>query len=126
MKNDFKFNYSVPSIEERNEIQRIRNSYITPTKKQSKLDYLRKLDSKVKNYPIIISLVIGIIGSLIFGVGLTMILEWNLLAWGIVVCTIALFPIAFAFPSYKFTLNHMKEKYSHEILKISEENLKSI
>ena len=48
--NDFEFNYSAPTAEERKEIESIRNSYLLQEKKTpSKLDVLRKLDWKVRN-----------------------------------------------------------------------------
>lgn len=121
--NEFKFKYSAPTNEERKEIESIRNSYLMPKKSMSKLDMLRYLDGKVKNIPVMISLIVGIIGTLIFGLGMTMILEWGLIVWGIVVCAIGLVPCGFAYPVFKLSSKRMKEKYSTEILKLSDELL---
>lgn len=123
-KNDFEFNYSAPTTQERKEIESIRNSYLKPkTKEKTKLDILRSLDWKVKNIPFIWSLVIGIVGTLIFGLGLTMILEWSLLVWGIVVCVVACAPIILAYPTFNLLNKSMHDKYSQQILKLSEELL---
>ncbi|MFQ6772860.1 MAG: hypothetical protein ACLRFG_00080, partial [Clostridia bacterium] len=83
--NDFEYNYVAPTSEERKEIESIRNAYIKPTASSGKLEKLRRLDFKVKNTPIIVALVMGVVGILTFGVGLTMMLEWNIILWGIVV-----------------------------------------
>lgn len=122
-KNDFEYKYTAPTTQERKEIESIRNSYILPKKSISKLDLLRKLDSNVKNIPIMLSLIVGIVGTLIFGLGLTFVLEWNNLVWGIVLCSIALIPIGLAYLVYQKSSKHMKEKYSDQIIKLSEELL---
>lgn len=121
--NDFEYNYSAPTSAERKEIESIRSNYVAKSNKVNKLEYLRKLDFKVKNIPVVLSLVVGTLGTLIFGLGLTMILEWSLLVWGIVVCAVGVVPISVAYFLHNASLNYLKEKYSDEILKISEELL---
>ena len=123
-KNDFEFNYSAPSSEERKEIESIRNSYLAKSSSvDNKLETLRKLDSKVKNTPTMIALIIGIVGTLIFGLGMTMVLEWNLTIWGVVVGIVGAVPISMAYPVFKLTHKKLKNKYSSQILKLSEELL---
>lgn len=121
--NDFIFSYSAPTIEERKEIESIRKNYTKPTAEENKLERLRKLDFKVKNIPIIISLILGIVGTLIFGLGLSMILEWYIVLWGVIVCIVGLFPIFFAYPAYRKQTKKLKSKYSEEILSLSDELL---
>lgn len=122
-KNDFEFKYTAPTNSERKEIESIKNRYTKPTQQTDKLVKLRKLDSTVKNMPIIISLIIGILGTLLFGLGLTMILEWEIIVWGVILCSIALIPIILAYPIYLKVFKHLKNKHSEEIIKISEELL---
>ena len=121
--NEFKFKYSAPTNEERKEIESIRNSYLMPKKKMSKLDILRKLDGKVKNFPLIMSLIVGIVGTLIFGLGMAMILEWNIMIWGIVVCIVGATTCGFAYPVFILSTKKMREKYSSQIIKLSDELL---
>lgn len=121
--NDFEFQYSAPTNIERKEIESIRNSYLEKASGSDKLSRLRKLDSKVRNIPIVISLILGVVGILIFGLGLTMVLEWNLNIWGVIVGALGLIPTLFAYPVYYQTLKHLKNKYSNEIIKLSEELL---
>lgn len=121
--NDFEYKYSAPTAEERKEIESIRNGYLKEKKIDSKLERLRKLDAKVKNIPLIFGLVFGIFGTLIFGLGMAMVLEWSLMVWGIVVSAVGVVPISLAYPVYKIYSKKMKETYSAEILSLSEQLL---
>lgn len=123
MSNQFNFKYSAPTEEERKEIDSIRRQYTAEEQGESKLEKLRRLDALVKNTATIFSLVLGVLGMLIFGLGLTMVLEWSIWLWGIVLMAVGSVPMAFAYPVYKKTLNKGKEKYGDEILRLSEELL---
>lgn len=119
---DFKYEYSAPTAEERKEIESIRRNYL-PENNNNSLSYLRKLDNKVKSYPTIISLVLGIVSLLIFGLGLTMILEWQMVGLGVFVGLIGLITMFFVYPIFLKVNSFLKNKYSDKILKISEELL---
>ena len=123
MGNQFNFRYTAPSQEERKEIDSIRRQYAPQEKTETKLDRLRRLDSLVKTTPTIYALCLGIVGCLIFGLGLTMVLEWNILVWGIVLMIVGATPMAVAYPIYKWLLNKYKKRYGEEILKLSDELL---
>ena len=123
MNNQFNFKYTAPSQEERKEIDSIRRQYLPQEQTESKMERLRRLDALVKNTAIIFSLVLGVVGTLVLGLGLTMILQWNIWFWGIVLMVIGCLPTAIAYPVYKFTLNKGKAKYGDEILRLSEELL---
>ena len=123
MSNQFNFKYTAPSQEERKEIDSIRRQYAPQEQTETKLERLRRLDSLVKNTAIIWSLVLGVFGCLIFGLGLTMVLEWSILLWGIVLMVIGSVPMAIAFPVYNKLLKKGKAKYGDEILRLSEELL---
>ena len=121
--NDFECKYFAPTPQERKEIESIRNRYLPEASSSDQLLKLRKLDSKVKNTPATISICVGIIGTLIFGLGFTMILEWYLPVWGVLVSMFGAVPIALAYPINQFLKKRMKAKYSKEILEISDELL---
>ncbi|MBE7078466.1 MAG: hypothetical protein E7380_01230 [Clostridiales bacterium] len=123
MNNQFNFKYTAPTEEERKEIDSIRRQYLPQEKTESKMERLRRLDALVKNTAIIWSLVLGVVGTLVLGLGLTMILQWNIWFWGIVLMVIGCLPMTIAYPVYKFTLNKGKAKYGDEILRLSEELL---
>lgn len=120
---DFKYTYSAPTEEERLEIESIKRQYEPKEKSQTKLDKLRNLDKKVKIFPLILSLTFGIVGTLVFGLGLTLVLEWNRIILGIIVATLGLIPISIAYPTYSIIYRKNKEKYADEIIKLSDELL---
>lgn len=61
------FTYSY-SAEKKSEVEKIRSKYLP--KKENKIEKLRKLDRKVRTSGTIESLIIGILGSLVFGIGM--------------------------------------------------------
>lgn len=121
--NKFEYKYSAPTQEERKEIEFIQNQYKEKDSRQTKLERLRMLDNKVKNIPVCVSLVLGICGVLIFGLGLTMILEWKLMLWGIIVSIVGCVPMSLAYYVYRKLFKNLKSKHSNEILSISNELL---
>ncbi|MBR2322805.1 MAG: hypothetical protein IKA54_04340 [Clostridia bacterium] len=123
MNDKFSYKYIAPTEEERKEIDSIRRQYAPQEKEETKLERLRRLDALVKNTAIIWSLVLGVLGTLIFGLGLTMILEWSIWLWGIVLMFIGSVPIALAYPVYKWVLKKYKNRFGEEILRLSEELL---
>ena len=123
MSDKFDYKYSAPTEEERREIDNIRRQYTPRDKSKTKLERLKKLDAKVKNTALAVSLTVGIVGCLIFGLGLTMVLEWNLLLWGVIVAAAGAIPMIFAYPLHKYALKKGKQKYAEEILKLSDELL---
>ena len=123
MSEKFNFKYTAPTEAERKEIDSIRRQYSPQEQTESKMERLRRLDSLVKNTAIIWSLVFGVLGALIFGLGLTMILEWSIWLWGVVLMVIGSVPMAIAYPIYKLLLKKYKNRYGEEILRLSEELL---
>ncbi len=123
MSNQFNFKYTAPTEEERKEIDSIRSRYAPKPQKEDKLERLRRLDAIVKSVPTVWALVLGVLGTLIFGLGLTMILEWSIFVWGIVLMAIGIVPIALAYPVYKKLLTKYKDRYGEEIIRLSDELL---
>ena len=123
MSNQFNFKYTAPTEEERKEIDSIRRQYAPQNQEETKLERLRRLDSLVKNTAVIWALCLGVVGLLIFGIGLTMILEWSIWFWGIVLMVVGSVPIAMAYPVNTAILKKYKARYGEEILRLSEELL---
>ena len=126
MSNQFNFKYSAPTENERKEIDCIRRQYLPTEKTETKLERLRRLDALVKNAAIIWSLSLGVVGTLVLGLGLTMILEWSIWLWGVVLMVIGSVPMATSYHVYKKVLNKYKKLYGEEILRLSEELLNEI
>ena len=119
----FEYTYSTLTEAERFEAEHIRSKYIKKQVKTDKLSRLRKLDGKVKNIPTCIGLILGVIGTLIFGLGFTMILEWSLILWGVLVSAVGLLVASTAYFLYEKASAYLREKYSKEILQLSGELL---
>ena len=121
--NQFNYTYSAPTEEERKEIASIRKQYVPVEQTETKLERLRRLDKLVKNTPTVLALTLGIVGCLIFGLGLTLILEWNIWLWGVICMATGAIPMAISYPVYKSILKRYKRRYGAEILKLSEDIL---
>ena len=122
----------VYSADEQDEIRRIRQKY--QAQEEDNMSRLRKLDASVTQKATIVSLVIGIIGSLVMGTGMSLILtELGLLlgmdgsiAWiiGVIIGIIGIILVALAYPVYNRILKKEREKIAPEILRLTEELMK--
>lgn len=119
--NKFHYSYAAPTEEERREIESIRRSYLPKERSLSKLETLRALDRKVKLVPKLLALSLGVVGCLIFGLGMAMTLEWDLLIYGSLVSVVGCILMAIAYPVYRTLFFRNRKQYGAEILKLSEE-----
>ncbi len=118
----FHYVYTAPTKEERKEISAIRSQYVEE-KADDKLTRLRKLDKRVKNVANCVGLVVGIVGCLTFGLGMSLVLVWQNWLWGGLASALGGGVMTAAYPLYKAALKRGKEKYGEEILRISDELL---
>ena len=123
MSEKFTYEYQAPTQEERKEINSIQQKYLLENPKNDKLKRLRALDSKVKNIPNAVAYTMGVVGILVFGTGLTCILEWDLILIGILVMILGSIIVLPAYFVHSILSKYLKEKYREEILKLSEELL---
>lgn len=121
--NDYEYTYAAPTEGERKTIERIRENYLPQTKQTDDLTRLRQLDKKVQNPPMIFALSLGIVGTLIFGLGLTLILEMGELVFGSLIAAVGIVPVVLAYPVFRLVLKRKKQKYAEEILSLSEKLL---
>ena len=122
MENKGTFNYTY-SAKEQEEIRRIRQKYEAPEKAKDKMEQLRRLDTAVTQKATVVSLIFGVIGCLIFGTGLSFVLEFDLLFWGIALSLVGGIFMALAYPFYNLSLRCGKKKYGAEILNLSQQLL---
>ena len=121
--NEFDYTYTAPTESERREIDSIKRQYAPKGQKEIKLERLRYLDSRIKSIPQIVSIALGTIGTLIFGLGLSCVLEWHMLVFGILLMVLGTPVFAVAYPVHNYLYNKLKSKHSNEILTLSEELL---
>ena len=117
------FSYTY-SAEEQQELKRIREKYLP--KEENKMEQIRSLDSKATGKATMIAIIIGVIGTLLLGVGMCCTLVWQG-RWfvpGILVGIIGIGIVAIAYPIYNKTLKTEREKIAPEVLRLTEELLK--
>lgn len=119
--NKFEYTYSAKRQEE---IEKIKSKYIP--QEEDKMETLRKLDRSVELSATMIVVIIGLIGTLIFGAGLSLALVWTdtFMIQGIVISLIGMAIMAAAFPVYKIIVKKRREKIAPQILALTEELLK--
>ncbi len=119
--NTFEYTYSA---ERQKEVEAIRKKY--EPKKEDKIDVLRKMDKDAEKPGTIVSVIVGIIGTLILGMGMTCSLLWkgNLFIPGIFIGILGIVIMALAVPIYKIITKKQREKIAPQILALSEELLK--
>ena len=116
----FEFTYSAP---EQEEIRRIREKYQRPEQRKTKLERLRELDESVTRKGTMVSLLLGVLGSLILGTGMSLCLVWEQYLLGIPVGIAGIAMVAAAYPVYRRITEREKKRIAPEILKLTEELL---
>lgn len=124
----FKMTYSVGQQEE---IQSIRKKYMP--KEEDKLEQLRAIDAAVNRKAAIYSMTVGIVGTLILGVGMSLSISdfGNILGkaaflLGIVIGVIGIVQIAIAYPVYNHVLKKERKNAASKIISLTDELMKEI
>ena len=119
--NTFSYNYSAARNKE---VENIRKKYMP--KEESKIETLKRLDDRVQTAGMIEGLCLGIIGALVFGIGMCFFLDvfvgevW-LTALLMVLGANIMIP---AYPIYRRIARKTKAELTPEILRLSEEIMK--
>ncbi len=117
----FEYTYSAAQQEE---VKKIREKYISAPKEEDKLETLRRLDASVTKKGTILSLILGIVGTLIFGTGMCCCLLWSMFVLGVFVGLVGLVGVSMAYPVYSHITKKEKERLAPEILRLSDELIK--
>lgn len=119
--NTFRYSYSATRNQE---VENIRKKYIPH--EESKMETLKRLDRTVQRAGMIEGLCLGIIGALVFGVGICFLLDvfagaaW-ITALFMILGALMMLP---AYPISRRIARRTKEKFVPEILRLSEELMK--
>ena len=129
--NSFSYTYSA---KEQAEIRRIREKYTPQKEEEDKMERLRRLDAGVAEKAQTASLILGVIGALILGFGMSLIMsdlseilgfqEKLALPLGIVIGLVGGILVSLAYPVYRAVLKREKEKITPEILRLTDELMK--
>lgn len=116
--NSFAYTYSAKQQEE---IKSIRQKYLPKEKEESKMEQIRRLDAGVTRKSSVLSLIIGVLSALIFGVGMCCCLVWNLFIPGTIIGIIGIAGIASAYPVYMRITEKERERIAPEIIRLTDE-----
>ncbi len=122
-KNSFSYTYSA---RERSEVEKIKNKYITS---ESKTEKLKRLDRSVTTPGQVVGLCLGVIGVLIFGLGMCFCLDALTVSWtnntvlGIALCIIGIPPMIFAYPACQRITEKRRKALAPEIIKLANDIL---
>ncbi|MBQ8757980.1 MAG: hypothetical protein IJZ48_07025 [Oscillospiraceae bacterium] len=131
MKNIERFRYTY-SAKEQEEIKAIRKKYVPEQKTEDKMAQLRRLDAGVYSKATMASLVTGIIGALIMGLGMSLIMTdigkmlGTVLSMviGISAGIVGVVLVCLAYPVYNRTLQKERAKVAPEVLRLTDELMK--
>ena len=117
----FQYTYSA---REQEELKRIRNKYLP--KEENKMELLRRLDAQVTQKASMYSIMVGVIGALIFGIGMCCCMVWSdsVFALGVVAGLAGMAVTAMAYPLYNRILKKERERIAPRILQLTEELMK--
>lgn len=117
-----KFTYTY-SAKEQEEIGRIRKKYVA---EEDKMEQLRRLDAGVTEKANTVSIIIGIVGALIMGIGMCCAMVWQGVWFipGIIIGLIGIAVLALAYPTYQKVLKKEREKIAPEIIRLTDELMK--
>ena len=119
----FQYTYSA---KQQAEIENIRKKYApSSSSNEDKMEQLRRLDAGVTNKATVISLILGIAGTLIMGMGMSFALVWQNLLFipGIIIGLIGIVLLSIAYPVYNKILKKEREKVAPEIIRLTDELL---
>ena len=121
MDNSFEYTYSALQQEE---VKKIREKYLP--REEDKLEQLRRLDQSAVQKGSVVSLIVGILGALIMGTGMSCCLVWgeSLLIPGILIGLLGMVGVALAYPLYARITEKERKKIAPEILRLTDELLK--
>ena len=126
--NGFSYTYSA---KEQAELKRIREKYTSAPEVEDKMAYLRRLDASVTNTAQAVAIVLGIVGVLILGAGMSLCMteiseilgayKDMAMLIGIIIGLIGGIIVSLAYPVYNAIVKAKRKKLAPEILRITDE-----
>lgn len=117
-----KFSYTY-SAKEQEEVNQIRKKYVA---EEDKMEQLRRLDAGVTEKATAVSIIVGIVGALIMGVGMCCVMVWQKMWFipGIIIGLVGMVVVAMAYPIYQKVLKRERKKIAPEIIRLTDELMK--
>jgi hypothetical protein len=116
--NAFSYTYSATCNQE---VLNIRKKYLP--REETKLEELKRLDSLVQNSGVMEALIVGVIGCLVFGLGmcLSMGVIGHMVWLGVILGLVGAAGMFAAFPVYRRAFHKAKMRHSPRILELADE-----
>ena len=118
-KEKFVYHYSAKQQEE---IRTIREKYVD--NEEDKVTQLKRLDQQVSNRAAMISIVWGLISTLVFGVGMCCVLEWEIYVPGIIIGFIGIAGMGSTHMIHGHLLKKFRKKIAPKIIELTDELMK--
>ena len=127
------FSYTY-SAKQQAELKKIREKYEAPTDTEDKMTKLRRLDTSVTRTAQTVAVVLGIVGTLIMGLGMSLIMTElaNILGvykdmsmiLGIAIGSVGVILVSIAYPIYNAIVKWKRKKLAPEIIRLADELMK--
>ncbi|MBS5725533.1 MAG: hypothetical protein KHW59_07130 [Clostridiales bacterium] len=119
-KDTFHYTYSAKQQEE---IRNIRKKYMPEEKKEDKIKQLRRLDQSATKKGTVVSILVGVIGCLLLGVGMCCTMLWmeQFFTPGVIIGVIGIVAVTVSYPLYNRITRKEREKIAPQILRLTEE-----
>ena len=118
--NEDRFNFSY-SAKQQEEIKKIRDKYVP--REESKLEQLRRLDASASKPGTAAAIIIGVIGTLLLGLGMCCTMVWaeTVFIPGLIIGALGIAGIIAAYPLYMHITRKQREKLAPEIIRLTDE-----
>ena len=131
MSDKFSYTYSAPGKSERREIENIRKQYsqykvekvTVDVDKEEAFKLLQSFLHRVGTYPRAVAIIIAVIGTLIFGTGMALSLEWENFILGVPIGIIGMMILCFTVFIYRLFLKSSQKKYGAQIVALCDKLL---
>lgn len=109
--------------QEQAELKKFREKYAPRDPMENKMEQLRAMDRKVESIGRARALTLGIMGTLMLGIGMCCTMVWKDIAFvpGIVVGVIGIAVLSTAYPVYRSVTRKEREKIAPEMMRLIEE-----
>lgn len=116
----FEFTYSAS---EREEVRQIREKYMPQEVRESKMDQLRRLDASVGRKASVWSIVLGVLSSLVMGIGMCCCMVWadKMFIPGIFIGVLGMVGVGLAYPLHTHIIKKERERIAPQILQLTDE-----
>ena len=128
-KEAFSYTYSA---REQEEVKNIRRKYLS--REENTMERLRRLDQGVTQKATTVALIVGILGALIMGLGMSLAMSElreilgshrdMAIVIGVVIGSVGSVLVSVAYPLYLHTLKKERQKIAPEILRLTDELMK--